>query len=130
MSITRRTYRDYNDYWDAYLKAHSKSGTRAAHYVATCLGLGFGLSGLFTLNALLMAIGIVGGYAIAIGSHRYIEHNRSLVHRPFWGVVSELRMFVLAVSGRLPAELSRHSVSPAASNVEYVISRVERWPSR
>ncbi len=111
MSITRRTYRDYGDYWDAYLKAHSKSGTRAAHYAATCLGLGFGLSGLFTLNASLMAIGIVGGYAIAIGSHRYIEHNRSLVHRPVWGAVSGLRMFALALSRRLPEELNRHSVT-------------------
>ena len=125
----RRTYRDYGDYWDAYLKAHSKVGTRAAHYAATCVGLGFGLSGLFTLDWLLMAIGIVGGYAISLGSHRYIEHNRSLVHRPFWGAVSDLRMFVLAISGRLPAELSRHAVSPAASSDEYMISEAERWPS-
>jgi hypothetical protein len=93
------------------------------------VGLGFGLSGLFTLHWSLMAIGIVGGYAIALGSHRYIEHNRSLVHRPVWGAVSDFRMFVLALSGRLPAELRRHSVTPAASDVEYVISKTKRWPS-
>ena len=115
MSITRRTYRDYDDYWDAYLKAHSRGGTRAAHYAATCVGLGFGLTGLFTFNWLLMAIGVVGGYAIALGSHRYIEHNRSMVHRPFWGAISDFRMFVLAVFGKLPAELTRHLVVPTES---------------
>jgi hypothetical protein len=93
------------------------------------VGLGFGLSGLFTLHWSLMAIGIVGGYAIALSSHRYIEHNRSLVHRPFWGAFSDFRMFVLAISGRLPAELSRHSVTPSASDVEYMISKSKRWPS-
>ena len=130
MSITRRTYRDYGDYWDAYLKAHSKGGTRAAHYAATCVGLGFGLSGLFTLNWSLLAMGIAGGYAIAIGSHHYIERNRSVVHRPVWGAVSELRMFVLAISGRLRAELDRHMVTSPASEVEYLIPKEGRWPSR
>ncbi len=105
-----RSYATYKEYWDVYLKAHSKLGTRACHYVATCVGLGFGLFGLVTLNWLAILVGVAGGYAIAFSSHFLIEHNRPLAHRPVWGAVSDLRMFGLALTGRLRPQL--HSAEP------------------
>ena len=90
----------------------SKPATRAAHYVATLLGVGAGLSGLVLADPWLLALSIVGGYGIAIGSHYVFEKNAPLVRpHPIMAIRGDLWMFFLAVTGRLPAELARLGVS-------------------
>ena len=108
----RARYAGYAAYWDAYLKAHSKRGTRACHYAATGVGVAGGLWSLFTLAWLPVVAGVAAGYAIAIASHFLIEGNRPLTHRPLWGAVSELRMLGLALTGRLSDQLRAHSAGP------------------
>lgn len=100
-------YRDYNDYWLAYLRAHSKPATRAFHYLATGLGFGFGIAALMLRNPWIALGAFITGYPIAIGSHYLVQGNKPLVHRPLWGAISDLRMCFLALTGRLGREYKR-----------------------
>lgn len=107
----RGQYRDYNDYWHAYLKAHSKPTTRAFHYLATAIGAGFGVAAIVFRNPWLVLGAFATGYPIAIGSHFLVQKNKPLVNRPIWGAISDLRMCFLALTGRLGAEYRRHGLT-------------------
>lgn len=100
-------YATYPDYWEAYLKAHSRPITRACHYLATVVGVSGGVTSLITLDWRFVGGGILAGYVIAVGSHFVFEKNRPLVNRPLWGARSDLRMCALALTSKLQAELGR-----------------------
>ncbi len=104
-------YRSFQEFWPVYLRAHSKPGTRGCHYFATIIGVGCALAALATQIWWLILVGIVGGYGVAIASHPLIEGNSPLV-RPHtvWAACSDMRMFALAVTGRLKAELEKHKI--------------------
>ena len=105
-------FNDYDDYWNAYLRAHSKPVTRGFHYLATALGAGFGIAALVTRNPWLVLGAFAVGYPIAIGSHFVIQKNKPLVNRPLWGARSDLRMCWLSLTGGLAAEYARLGLTP------------------
>jgi hypothetical protein len=97
----------FRDFWPLYLQAHSKPATRAVHYGATVVGLGSAVAATVALQPLLL-VGIGVAYAIAIGAHRHIEKNRSMIRvNPVWGATADLRMFWLALTGGLAHELDK-----------------------
>ncbi len=99
------------EFWPAYLRAHRKKSTRICHYIATVYGVPISLYGLFTLQINILLAGIVGGYALAIGSHYVIEGSGPLVARnAAWGACSDFRMFILAITGRLDAEFKKYGI--------------------
>lgn len=100
-------YQTFDQYWLAYLAAHSKSGTRALHYVGTLLGLFVGLAA--SVVVVWWAFLVIGpiGYAIALASHPFVQGNRPFATRPLWGFVSDLRMLWLAATGNLGPHLRR-----------------------
>jgi hypothetical protein len=104
-------FESFEEFWPHYLRAHSKPGTRFCHYCATVFGVGSALLAVVTLTWWLVPVGIVGGYGIAIASHPLIEGNTALV-RPHtvWVAMSDLRMFALAVTGRLGRELEKYQI--------------------
>lgn len=100
-------YRTFDDYWLAYLQAHSKPATRACHYIGTVLGLFLGLaSSVLVVWWGFFVFGVIG-YGIALASHPLVQGNRPFAHRPVWGLVSDLRMLWLAVTGQLQSQLER-----------------------
>jgi len=100
----------FREFWPAYLRAHSRPATRAVHYCATVLGVGSAIIAAATLEPLFLG-GIAPAYAMAIGSHTFIEKNRSLVGvNPVWGALADLRMFWLALTGGLARELAQENV--------------------
>jgi hypothetical protein len=111
LHTSRPQYRDYDEYWRAYLAAHSKPATRLCHYLATAQGFGFGLAALVLCNPWLIIPAFVLGYGTAVGSHFVFQKNRPLVSRPLWGWRSDLRMCWLALTGRLGAEYQRLGIS-------------------
>ena len=72
----------YDQFWLRYLRAHSRSHTRALHYIGSVLALG----------TLLVAI----------------EGNRpETFEHPFWSLFSDYRMLTLALGFRLAPQLQR-----------------------
>ena len=91
------------------LTAHRKPATRFCHYVATVIGVGFALGGFWDLVA--NATRHSFGYSMAVASHPLIEGNKALVgSHAVWAAISDLKMFGLAASGRLEAELVKHGI--------------------
>lgn len=116
--MARGGYRDYPDYWRAYLKAHSKPITRAFHYLATVVGASFGVAALVFKNPWLVLGAFATGYPIAIASHFIFQGNKPLVNRPIWGAISDLRMCYLALTGGLDAEYRRLGLTEDAPEGE------------
>jgi len=106
-------FRNFDDYWLAYLAAHSRPATRACHYFATAAGLLGGAS----LSFFVVWWGwfALGGacYALALASHPLFEGNRPFARQPAWGLLCDFRMLGLALTGGLRAELAR--IGPAAA---------------
>lgn len=103
----------YDDFWRLYLDAHRRPATRAMHYVATVVGALGTLLAFVWGEALLCPAGIGVGICMAIGSHRFIEHNRPLIRvNAYYGALSDLRMMWLGLTGQLPAEYRRLGLAP------------------
>jgi hypothetical protein len=97
----------FREFWPYYLRAHSLPGTRAMHYAATVIGATAAVQAIVSRQPLFL-IGIALGYAVAIGAHAYIERNAPLIRvNALWGVVADLRMSWLALTGGLGREIAR-----------------------
>jgi len=104
----------YPEFWRLYLDAHRNPATRGVHYAATALGAASTLAAALLGEALLAPAGILLAIGLAVGSHRFIEHNEPLIRvNPLYGAVSDLRMMGLAIIGRLPREYARLGLGAA-----------------
>jgi hypothetical protein len=101
----------FREFWPQYLEAHRHPRNRAAHYFATALSFAaIALAIVFGAPWIALAA-IAASYAIAIAAHRLFERNYSLVTvNPVWGAMADLKMCWLALTGRLSAEIERHTV--------------------
>jgi hypothetical protein len=105
----------YADFWRLYLDAHRNPATRGVHYAATLLGASATLAGVLLDQMLLGPAGILVAVGMAVGSHRFIEHNRPLIRvNALYGALSDLRMMWLGITGRLPQEYARLGLGHAA----------------
>jgi hypothetical protein len=103
-----------SDFWPLYLRAHRRRSTRGVHYAATVLGMVMAAWAAIVLEPWAFFAGIGGGYVMAIGSHWLLERNHPLILvNPVWGAISDLRMFGLAMTGRLRGELARYDALSA-----------------
>ena len=101
----------FAEFWPDYLRAHSKSGTRICHYVATSWGVALGLYGIATLQIGYVIAAIAGGYALAVGSHYAFKDGKPLVARSaVMGALADFRMIGLALTGRLDDEFRKHGI--------------------
>jgi hypothetical protein len=104
----------YRDFWPYYLREHARPRTRALHYAGTALVLLAAIALLLTGNGWWALAMPIGGYGFAWFAHYFVEKNRpaTFLH-PWWSLISDFRMFFLAVSGRLGPHLSAAGVAPA-----------------
>ncbi|WJN61135.1 DUF962 domain-containing protein [Pseudomonas sp. SO81] len=101
------TYESFDQYWLAYLAAHSKPATRVCHYIGTVLGLFLGIAAsFFVVWWALLVLGPIG-YGIALASHPLVQGNRPFATRPLWGLASDLRMLWFAVTNQLRPHIER-----------------------
>jgi hypothetical protein len=98
----------FAEFWRHYLCAHSKPGTRAAHYIATTIGIAAVIAAAYYSQPILLVAGIGCAAALAVGSHWTIEHNQPLIRvNVLYGAIADLRMCWLALTGRLKDEYRR-----------------------
>lgn len=100
----------YTDFWDFYVREHSKPATRYLHFAGTSLGLGllawFAWSGHWFYFPLFFVV----GYAFAWFAHFVVEKNRPATFKyPLWSFISDFRMMWFMLTGRMSAEVERVS---------------------
>jgi hypothetical protein len=112
--VSERSITTYAEFWPHYLREHGRSRTRTIHYIGTALVLAFAVLLLATGNLWWLLAMPLAGYGFAWGSHALVERNRPATFTyPLWSLISDFRMFFLALSGRLNAHLARAGVEPS-----------------
>ena len=111
-----RSNDSFAEFWPDYLRAHRKTGTRICHYIATLWGVSLGLYGIATLQIWYVIAAIVGGYALAVGSHYGFKDGKPLVGRSaVMGARADFRMIGLALTGRLDEEFRKYGIADKES---------------
>jgi hypothetical protein len=109
--MAQRDCRNYSEFWPHYLREHAKPRTRQVHYAGTAIVLACAALLALTGNWWWLLAIPLAGYGFAWVGHFFIEHNRPATFTyPLWSLVSDFRMFFLAVSGRLGPHLERAGV--------------------
>jgi hypothetical protein len=107
--------RNFAEFRPVYLRAHSHPGTRAFHYAATLLAFTSFILTLVTGNGWYLLGGLLVSTGLAWSGHCLFQCGHPLVFsRPvwlLWAVGCELRMFILALTGRLRGELDKYSIA-------------------
>ena len=110
MTAGSHRIKTYAAFWLFYLHEHAKRRTRALHYVGTALVILLALVGAFGDARAFIALPFAG-YGFAWFAHGAVEHNKPATFtHPWWSLISDFRMFGLAVTGRLGPHLDRAGV--------------------
>jgi hypothetical protein len=98
----------YADFWDFYVREHSRPLTRLLHLIGTTLGLGLFVYFVATGRWYFFPVFFVVGYAFAWFSHFVVEKNRPATFKyPFWSFISDFRMIAYMLTGRMKREVER-----------------------
>ena len=105
------TPQSYREFWPHYVRAHSRRATQLFHVAATVLGAAFCIAVVIEGEPLLLPLGALVAYAVAIPSHFLFEGNRPTVKQhPLWSARADMHMFTLLLAGRMGEEVESASV--------------------
>jgi hypothetical protein len=104
--------RTFNEFWPLYLQAHSSRTSRALHFGGLALSAGaavwllaHGLIFFIVLAAVPAAIGAALGHRMSPRTGKGRPED-VVEGAPLWAALADLKMFGLAMTGRLDRELS------------------------
>ena len=98
----------FEEFWPEYLRAHSDPKTRTMHLAGTALGIGCAAMFLGTKRPGWMIAAALSSYGAAWTSHALFEHNTpKTFSNPLWSLRGDLRMFRLALEGKLDNEVAK-----------------------
>jgi hypothetical protein len=102
MGMKPKRFKTYKEFYAFYLTEHSKSATKALHFVGTLIALLFLALALAVREPRFLIVALVNGYLFAWLSHFFIEKNRPATFRhPFYSFISDFKMFFEILTGRL-----------------------------
>lgn len=108
MATSQSKFRTFAEFWPYYLGAHSKRGTRIFHHIGLALMALSLLGAIVFWNWYLLVVGLFFCYGPAWISHALIERNRpATFDYPWWSMIGDVRMGLMALTGRLDGELKR-----------------------
>ncbi len=98
----------YGEFWDFYVREHSKPLTRALHFIGTTLGLALLVWFVWTSRWYFFPLFLVVGYAFAWFSHFAVEKNKPASFKyPVWSFISDFKMMWYMATGRMGNEVRR-----------------------
>lgn len=99
---------NYSDFWDFYVREHSKPLTRLLHFIGTSLGI-VALAWLIWRGTwYYFPACFLIGYAFAWFAHFVVEKNRPATFKyPFWSFISDYKMMFYMATGRMKSEVER-----------------------
>jgi len=110
MVSENRMISDYDEFWDFYVREHSKPLTRILHFVGTSLGLILLVWFIVSGTWYYFPICLVVGYAFAWFAHFVVEKNKPATFKyPFWSFISDYKMMFYMITGRMGREVERVS---------------------
>lgn len=98
----------YNEFWDFYVREHSRPMTRFLHLAGTLLGIALLIFFIARGQWYFFPMFFVVGYAFAWFAHFVVEKNRpATFNYPFWSLISDFRMVWYMLTGRMGGEVKR-----------------------
>ena len=103
-------FKTFDDFWPHYLSEHADPNTRLMYVLGAALAMAFVVLLTWSGDLGFLAAAVIAGYGKAWLSHLLIERNRPATFRyPIWSLMGDFRMFSLACTGLLDAEVKRHA---------------------
>ncbi len=99
---------NYEEFWDFYIREHSKPLTRLLHFVGTLLGVGLLIYFIIRGQWYFFPVFFIVGYGFAWFAHFVVEKNRPATFKyPFWSLISDFRMVWFMLTGQMGREIKR-----------------------
>lgn len=100
--------KSYAEFWDFYIREHSRPMTRILHFAGTTLGVALLVYFIATGRWYLFPLFLVVGYAFAWFAHFVVEKNRPATFKyPLWSFISDFKMVWYMLTGRMGREVER-----------------------
>ena len=100
--------RNYNEFWEFYVREHSKPLTRVLHFLGISLGVALLICVVATGHWYFFPLFLIVGYGFAWFAHFAVEKNRPATFKyPLWSFISDFRMMWYMVTGRMESEVER-----------------------
>jgi hypothetical protein len=98
----------YAEFWEFYVREHSRPLTRALHFIGTSLGIVLLIFLIVIGRWYLFPLSLVIGYAFAWFAHFVVEKNRPATFKyPLWSFISDYKMIWLMATFRMDREVAR-----------------------
>lgn len=98
----------YAEFWDFYIREHSKPLTRVLHFIGTLLGILLLFYFIAAGRWYFFPLFFVVGYAFAWFAHFVVEKNRPATFKyPLWSFISDFKMLGYMLTGRMGDEVER-----------------------
>lgn len=104
----------FSEFWPRYLQAHASPVSRALHFAGILLSVLTAAALLSCGMVFFLALAIVPAQVGAWLGHK-LSPRRDTVsdEHPDWAAFADVKMFVLAVTGRLGRELAKFADVPS-----------------
>lgn len=101
-----KKYKTFKEFYPYYLTEHSKSSTRALHFIGTTLFFVLLITGIIRGRWYYFALLPVIGYGFAWIGHFFYEKNKPATFTyPLWSLASDFKMYFDWLGGRLQQQL-------------------------